>query len=199
MILRSVTINSVCPPNMHMVLLGYSLFGLDISLLWFHVHMIYLHLHHFDALFFQGCFAGIEATIAWWRHQMEPFSALLALCAGNSPVPVNSPHKGQWRGALMFSLIYKRLSKQPWGWWFETPPWSLWRQCNGVGTVVWLPLCHQSNPGGMGNIDHYMNTTKYTLKTNMMCTIYILGAYWELSRAFNVALKCQNCVDDTYI
>ena len=42
----------------------------------------------------------------WWRHQMETFSALLALCAGNSPVPVNSPHKGQWRGALMFSLIY---------------------------------------------------------------------------------------------
>ena len=41
-----------------------------------------------------------------WRHQMETFSALLALCAGNSPVPVNSPHKGQWRGALMFSLIY---------------------------------------------------------------------------------------------
>ena len=25
----------------------------------------------------------------------------------------------------------KRLSKQPWGWWFETPSWSLWRQCNG--------------------------------------------------------------------
>ena len=36
---------------------------------------------------------------------MEKFSALLALCAGNSPVPVNSPHKGQWRGALLFSLI----------------------------------------------------------------------------------------------
>ena len=41
----------------------------------------------------------------WWRHQMELFSALLALCAGNSPIPVNSPQKGQWRGALMFSLI----------------------------------------------------------------------------------------------
>ena len=41
----------------------------------------------------------------WWRHQMETFSALLAICAGNSPGPVNSPHKGQWRGALMFSLI----------------------------------------------------------------------------------------------
>ena len=41
----------------------------------------------------------------WWRHQMERFSALLVLCAGNSPGPVNSPHKGQWRRALMFSLI----------------------------------------------------------------------------------------------
>ena len=35
----------------------------------------------------------------WWRFQMETFSALLAFCAGNSP------HKGQWRRALMFSLI----------------------------------------------------------------------------------------------
>ena len=26
----------------------------------------------------------------------------------------------------------KRFSKQPWGWWFETPSWSLWRQCNDV-------------------------------------------------------------------
>ena len=30
---------------------------------------------------------------------METFSALLALCA------VYSPHKGQWREALMFSVI----------------------------------------------------------------------------------------------
>ena len=42
---------------------------------------------------------------SWWRHQLETFSALLALCEGNSPAPVNSPHKGQWRGTLMFSLI----------------------------------------------------------------------------------------------
>ena len=25
--------------------------------------------------------------MAWWRHEMETFSALLAICAGNSPVP----------------------------------------------------------------------------------------------------------------
>ena len=29
-------------------------------------------------------------------------------------------------------LLNKRLSKQPWGWWFETLSWSLWRHCNGM-------------------------------------------------------------------
>ena len=32
---------------------------------------------------------------------------------------------------VFFDLrLNKRLSKQPWGWWFETPSWSLCRQCN---------------------------------------------------------------------
>ena len=39
---------------------------------------------------------------SWWRHQMETFPALLAIC---SRFRVNSPHKGQWRGALMCCLI----------------------------------------------------------------------------------------------
>ena len=34
---------------------------------------------------------------------------------------------------IFFDLrLNKRLSKQPRGWWFETPPWSLWRQCNDI-------------------------------------------------------------------
>ena len=41
--------------------------------------------------------------MSWWCHEMETFSALLAFCVGNSPV--NSPHKGQWCGALMFPLL----------------------------------------------------------------------------------------------
>ena len=43
--------------------------------------------------------------IPWWRHQMAIFSALLAILRGIHRSPVNSPHKGQWRGALIFSLI----------------------------------------------------------------------------------------------
>ena len=36
---------------------------------------------------------------------MDTFSALLAICAGIHRSPVNSPHKGKWCGALVFSLI----------------------------------------------------------------------------------------------
>ena len=50
------------------------------------------------------------AMAAWWSHQMETFSALLALCAGNSPVTGEFPQKGQWRRALMFSLICAWMS-----------------------------------------------------------------------------------------
>ena len=47
--------------------------------------------------------------------------------------PVNSLHKGQWRGGLgvFFDLrLNKRLSKQSWGWRLETLSRSLWRHCN---------------------------------------------------------------------
>ena len=31
---------------------------------------------------------------------------------------------------FFYLRLNKRLSKQRWGWWFETPSWSLWRHCN---------------------------------------------------------------------
>ena len=38
-----------------------------------------------------------------WKHSL---SALLAICAGNSPVTGEFPAKDQWRGALVFSFIW---------------------------------------------------------------------------------------------
>ena len=64
-----------------------------------------------------------------WKH----FPIYWPFVRGIRRSPVNSPHKDQWCGALMFSLICalnKRLSKQSWGWWFETPLRSLWRHYN---------------------------------------------------------------------
>ena len=69
----------------------------------------------------------------WWRHQMRTFSALLAISAGNSPVsgefPAQRPVTRSFDGFLDLRL-YKRLSKQSWGWWFETLSCPLWRHRN---------------------------------------------------------------------
>ena len=72
----------------------------------------------------------------WWRHQMETFSTLLALCEGNSPVTGEFPSQRPVMRSLdvFFDLhLNKRLSKQSRRWWFETPSRSLWRHCNVWG------------------------------------------------------------------
>ena len=67
---------------------------------------------------------------------METFSALLALCAGISPVAGEIPaQRPVTRSFDVFCdlRLNKRLSKQSWGWWFETPSSSLWRHRNVQG------------------------------------------------------------------
>ena len=68
--------------------------------------------------------------------KMESFSALLAICAGNSPVAGEFP--AQRPVTLSFDVFFdlrlnKRLCEQSWGWWFETPSHPLWRHRNAYG------------------------------------------------------------------
>ena len=66
---------------------------------------------------------------------METFSALQAICAGNSPVPGEFPAQRPVTRSfdVFFDLrLNKRLSKQSWGWWFETLSRPLWRQRNDL-------------------------------------------------------------------
>ena len=75
----------------------------------------------------------------WWRHQMETFSVLLVICARNSPVTVEFPAQRPVTRSfdVFFDLrLNKRLSKQSWSWWFETPSRPLWRHCNDHVTHV---------------------------------------------------------------
>ena len=72
-----------------------------------------------------------------WRHQMKTFSVLLGICAGNSPVPGEFPAQRPVTRSfdVFFDLrLNKRLSKQSWGWWFETVSCPLWRHRNGWTT-----------------------------------------------------------------
>ena len=75
----------------------------------------------------------LSVSTTWWRHQMETLSALLAICAGNSPVPGEFPaQRPVTRSFDVFLDLHpnKRLSKQRWGWWFETLSCPLWRHRN---------------------------------------------------------------------
>ena len=67
---------------------------------------------------------GLWNFKSWCRHQMETFSALQAICAGNSPVTGEFPARRPVTRSfdVFFDLrLNKWLRKQSWGWWFETP------------------------------------------------------------------------------
>ena len=133
----------------------------------------------------------------WWRHQMEAFSALLAICAGNSPVtgelstqrpatrgfdvfhvtgllrnkPVTGDFPAQWPLMSSFDVFFdlrpnKRLSKQSWGWWFETPSCPLWRHSYVSFT-------------GTGAVDYYSGTRLDTIIVAAEPPALVVGHnYW---------------------
>ena len=80
---------------------------------------------------------GHDDVIKW-----KYFFVLLGLCAGNSPD--TGEFTAQKLVTRSFDVSFdlrlnKRLRKQSWGWWFETPSHSLWRYCNGylMNDVSW--------------------------------------------------------------
>ena len=100
---------------------------------------------------------------------METFSALLDIFAGNSPVTGEFPAKKpvMWSFDVFFDLrLNKRLSKQSWGWWFETPSRPLWRHCNDLDlssvafNTFWMTVTcqiymHDEWTSERGDICHY--------------------------------------------
>ena len=78
---------------------------------------------------------------------MEAFSALLAICAGNSPVTGEFPSQRPVTRSfdVFFDLrLDERLSKQSWGWWFETPLHSAHYDVIAISKhnddQVWVPF-----------------------------------------------------------
>ena len=74
----------------------------------------------------------------------------LILCAGNSPVTGEFP--AQRPVTRSFDVFFdlrqnKCLSKQWWGWWFESPSRPLWRHCNDTRypSCTWCQGCNKSD------------------------------------------------------
>ena len=104
---------------------------------------------------------------------------------------------------VFFDLrLNKRLSKQPWGWWFETLSRPLWRHCNvsvffavfycdlikdyciyiiqcyftDLGTIIGMPRCQGSNLEEYGRKTHINPPKPLTLpQQNKTQQSYILN------------------------
>ena len=156
--------------------------------------LIWIHLHGLscsNALFFlwRGFVMKHIAhdDVIKWKH----FARYRPFVRGIHWSPVDSPHKGQWSGALKVSLICtvnKRLSKQSWGWWFETPSRWLWHHCNetiagALGEVVGIP-----------DIPNYIHRNLfYSPATKIMCLSIYLSVRKIVEKGMKgYSLSCQD-------
>ena len=88
--------------------------------------------------------ATVYPAKAWSMMTSSNISALLAICAGNSPVTGEFPAQRPVTRSfdVFFDLrLNGRLTKQSWGWWFETPPRPLWRHSNAFALLFGSGKC----------------------------------------------------------
>ena len=82
---------------------------------------------------------------------------------------------------VFFDLrLNKWLSKQPWGWWFETTLWSLWRQCNGPQQKIWT-WSHMNNLFGLQfsrSLLKFRHRCVTTPRKTMGCIDISISWYW---------------------
>ena len=126
--------------------------------LWLHklTDAPYAQLAYQNGILSSGPLAGpakgtfLNNDVIKWKHLMTSSNGNIFRVTG--PLWGNSPATGEFPSQrqvtpsfdVFFDLcLYKRLSKQFWGWWFETASRSLWRQCNGDG----ISSSHLKNPG----------------------------------------------------
>ena len=75
---------------------------------------------------------------------------------------------------VFFDLrLNKGLSKQTWGWWFETPSWSLWPQCN----VIWNQ-----------RMKYITRMNQYQWITYYMTSVHIISNYNAIFKKYQDAL-----------
>ena len=125
----------------------------------------------------------------WWRHHMETFSALLALCAGNSPVAGEFPSQRPvtWNFDVFYLCPTKRLSKQSWGWWFRRHR----VHCDVIVMNVVPWRCH-----GMETLSQFQSSERISHTCNLViigqrCGGMMLIIVVSLNKQFNTRPSCR--------
>ena len=127
-----------------------------------------------------------DRIFPWWHHQMEKFSALLALCPGNSPVngefPAQRPVMRSFDASFDLRLN-KLLSKQSRGWWCETPSCSLWRHCNDDHAIwtghgfIWTGIPAWICVHNLWHQGHTVYPKKYAHGFVVLCFVVVMQSF----------------------
>ena len=99
-------------------------------------------------------------------------SALLSICAGNSPVtdlfPAQRPVTRSFD--VFFDLrLNKQLNKQWQGWWFETPSRPLWRPCKETTIYVFDANYQYTYQSSLIPITQLSNNMSFKTISNKWC------------------------------
>ena len=132
------------------------------------------------------CLKSTIKTLLVSGHTIELHSNCNMMTSSNGNIfrvtgPLCGIHRSRWiphtkaSNAVLWCFfdlpLNKRLSKQPWGWWFEMPSWSLWRQCNEWGDAMVIAdckrlMCSKSVDPGATNLtpfygNNYLQTANF--------------------------------------
>ena len=134
----------------------------------------------------------LPMAITWWRHQMETFSELLAICAGNSPVTGEFPAQRPVTRSfdVFFDLrLNKRLSKQSWGWWFEKLSCPLWRHRNDLIPPTWQIAFYTQGASWMLSVDGpcWVDLLGFPIKQHLLAAI--VGRDVDTDTLFDVPIR----------
>ena len=122
---------------------------------------------------------------AWRRHEMETFSASLALCEGNPSVT------DYVRLCFSHVRLKELFSKHSNGRWSGTP----WRSCDisGIEFVLYIKICYT-------NLSHFSDVIMSAVASNHRCLDCLLNRLFRHSSWIFLILKqLQNSVHECLI
>ena len=128
---------------------------------------------------------------------METFSASLAICAGKSPVNSQASDAELW--CFLDLRLNKRLSKQSWGWWFESLSRLLWRHRNVPDQDLYeeeqLGACVLK--AGIKDSEMWLHPT-YTVGYNDLSHLWYLLLAHTPQLSFQPIMQLGNPLTDIY-
>ena len=130
----------------------------------------------------------IHDDVIKWKHFPRDWSFVRGIHRSRWIPHTKASDAELW--CFLWSAPEKRLSKQSWGWWFETPSHPLWRHCNGTILSTQLALMK------------LLSVNKILLRLHLFRNTLLALKFWiqiALVELLSVALKRKDRQFDNFV